>query len=85
MSEILETKKISNAKMVLDRLKGNIKRYIRGKDNVIDQIVIFLIGAWPCVNRGPAGGGKDDTGLLSVQVDCLRIRPNPIYQRSAAE
>ncbi|RKX36384.1 MAG: ATPase [Verrucomicrobia bacterium] len=71
MSEFLETKKISDAKTALDRLKTNIKRYIRGKDDVIDQIVICLIAPGHVLIEDLPGVGKTTLAYcLSKSIAC---------------
>ena len=71
MSEFLETKKISDAKIALDRLKANIMRYIRGKDDVIDQIVICLIAPGHVLIEDLPGVGKTTLAYcLSKSIAC---------------
>jgi MoxR-like ATPase len=71
MSEFLETKKISDTKTALDRLKANIMRYIRGKDDVIDQIVICLIAPGHVLIEDLPGVGKTTLAYcLSKSIAC---------------
>jgi len=71
MSEFLETSKISEAKEALDRLKANIKRYIQGKDDVIDQIIICLIAPGHVLIEDLPGVGKTTLAYcLSRSIAC---------------
>ncbi|RME70452.1 MAG: AAA family ATPase [Verrucomicrobia bacterium] len=58
MSDFVQSTRIQEARAILDRLKGNMRRHIRGKDDVIDQVLICLIAGGHVLLEDLPGVGK---------------------------
>ena len=43
MSDFVQPGKIADARQSLDRLRANMRLTIRGKDDVIDQVLVCLV------------------------------------------
>ncbi|MCI0467107.1 MAG: hypothetical protein L0Y57_08900 [Beijerinckiaceae bacterium] len=43
MSDFVPAQQITDAKQALDRLRANMRLTIRGKDDVIEQVIVCLV------------------------------------------
>lgn len=58
MSDFVEADRIASAKATLDRLRANMRVTIRGKDDVIDQVLVCLVAGGHLLIEDLPGVGK---------------------------
>ncbi len=58
MSDFVEAERIAGAKAALDRLRTNMRVTIRGKDDVIDQVLVCLVAGGHLLIEDLPGVGK---------------------------
>jgi MoxR-like ATPase len=85
MSDFVSAPEVAVARETLDRLRTNMRQAIKGKDDVIEQLLICLLSRRPPADRGPARGRQDHAGLFAGALDGLRVFEDPVHQRPAAE
>ncbi len=71
MSEIVEGAKIAEAREKIQRLAGNIRRTIRGKDEAIEQVLVCLLAQGHLLLEDLPGVGKTTLAYaLARSLDC---------------
>jgi MoxR-like ATPase len=58
MSDFVQPGQITEAKHALDRLRANMRLTIRGKDDVIDQVLVCLVAGGHLLIEDLPGVGK---------------------------
>ncbi|TVR51841.1 MAG: MoxR family ATPase [Puniceicoccaceae bacterium] len=71
MSDVVQTTEVQGAKEILGRLKGNIRQFIRGKDDVIDNVLVCLIAGGHVLIEDLPGVGKTTLAYcLARSIEC---------------
>src|ERR1044071_6774757 len=71
MSDFVNVEKITEAKRVLERLRQNMRVTIRGKDDVIDQVMVCLVAGGHLLIEDLPGVGKTTLAYsLARSMDC---------------
>jgi MoxR-like ATPase len=71
MSEFVSGPAITHGKHALDRVRANMRRTIRGKDDVIDQVITCLIAGGHLLIEDMPGVGKTTLAYaLARSLDC---------------
>ena len=58
MSDFIQTVQVTDAKLALDRLRLNMRRSIKGKDDVIEEVLICLVAGGHLLIEDLPGVGK---------------------------
>ena len=75
MSDFVQPAQISEAKAALDRLRANMRQTIRGKDDVIDQVLVCLVAGGHLLIEDLPGVGKTTLAYsLARSMDCAFSR-----------
>src|SRR6478736_4526199 len=75
MSDFVPQQQITTAKDALDRLRANMRVTIRGKDDVIDQVLICLVAGGHLLIEDLPGVGKTTLAYsLARSMDCAFSR-----------
>jgi MoxR-like ATPase len=75
MSDFVPAGKISEAKQVLDRIRANMRVTIKGKDDIIDQVLVCLVAGGHILIEDLPGVGKTTLAYsLARSVDCAFSR-----------
>src|SRR5476649_3072705 len=75
MSEFLQSEQIASAKGALDRLEANMRLTIKGKDDVIEQLLICLAAGGHLLIEDLPGVGKTTLAYaLARSTDCVFSR-----------
>ena len=75
MSDFVQMEKITGAKRALDRLRANMRVSIRGKDEVIDQVLVCLVAGGHLLIEDLPGVGKTTLAYsLARSMDCAFSR-----------
>ncbi|MDB6167841.1 MAG: ATPase associated with various cellular 3 [Verrucomicrobia bacterium] len=75
MSEFLQTVQVAEAKRALDRLRDNMRTSIKGKDDVIDQVLVCLVAGGHLLIEDLPGVGKTTLAYaLARSMDCAFSR-----------
>ena len=75
MSDFVQPAQLTEAKMALDRLRSNMRVTIRGKDDVIDQVLVCLAAAGHLLIEDLPGVGKTTLAYsLARSMDCAFSR-----------
>jgi MoxR-like ATPase len=75
MSDFVQTEKITAAKQALDRLRANMRVTIKGKDEVIDQVLVCLVAGGHLLIEDLPGVGKTTLAYsLARSMDCVFSR-----------
>src|SRR5690606_4562447 len=71
MSDFLTGPQVTAAKEILDRLRDNMRRTIKGKNEVIDQVLIGLVAGGHLLIEDMPGVGKTTLAYsLARSMDC---------------
>jgi MoxR-like ATPase len=71
MSDFVQPGQITEAKQCLDRLRANMRLTIRGKDDVIDQVMVCLVAGGHLLIEDLPGVGKTTLAYsLARSMDC---------------
>src|SRR3954464_1511494 len=71
MSDFVAVEKINEAKQALDRLRTNMRVTIRGKDDVIEQVLVCLVAGGHLLIEDLPGVGKTTLAYsLARSMDC---------------
>ena len=71
MSDFVPAGQITEAKQALDRLRANMRVSIKGKDDVIEQVIICLLGGGHLLIEDLPGVGKTTLAYaLARSMDC---------------
>ena len=75
MSDFVQPAQIHEAKQALDRLRANMRVTIRGKDDVIDQVMVCLVAGGHLLIEDLPGVGKTTLAYsLARSMDCAFSR-----------
>jgi MoxR-like ATPase len=75
MSDFVQPGQITGAKHALDRLRANMRLTIRGKDDVIDQVLVCLVAGGHLLIEDLPGVGKTTLAYsLARSMDCAFSR-----------
>jgi MoxR-like ATPase len=75
MSEFVSGPAISNGKQALDRMSANMRRTIKGKDEVIEQVLTCLVAGGHALVEDMPGVGKTTLAYaLARSMDCAFSR-----------
>jgi MoxR-like ATPase len=75
MSDFVQGGRITEAKQVLERLRVNMRRTIKGKDDVIDQVLVCLVAGGHLLIEDLPGVGKTTLAYsLARSMDCAFSR-----------
>jgi MoxR-like ATPase len=75
MSDFVQAPQITEAKQALDRLRANMRQTIKGKDDVIDQVLVCLAAAGHLLIEDLPGVGKTTLAYaLARSMDCTFSR-----------
>ena len=75
MSDFVQAEKITGAKRALDRLRANMRVSIRGKDEVVDQVLVCLVAGGHLLIEDLPGVGKTTLAYsLARSMDCVFSR-----------
>ncbi len=75
MSDFVQPAQINEAKQALDRLRANMRVTIRGKDDVIDQVMVCLVAGGHLLIEDLPGVGKTTLAYsLARSMDCAFSR-----------
>jgi len=75
MSDFVQPAQINEAKQALDRLRANMRVSIRGKDDVIDQVMVCLVAGGHLLIEDLPGVGKTTLAYsLARSMDCAFSR-----------
>ncbi len=75
MSDFVQAAQITEAKQALDRLRANMRVSIKGKDDVIEQVIICLLGGGHLLIEDLPGVGKTTLAYaLARSMDCAFSR-----------
>lgn len=75
MSDFVHPGQLTEAKQALDRLRTNMRRTIRGKDDVLDQVLVCLIAGGHLLLEDLPGVGKTTLAYsLARSMDCVFTR-----------
>ena len=71
MSDFVQAEKITEAGLALGRLRENMQRTIKGKNSVIEQVLVALVGGGHVLIEDLPGVGKTTLAYaLSRSMDC---------------
>ncbi len=71
MNELTDQTKVQQAQEVLQKLKANIGLILKGKDDIIDEVIICLVSAGHLLIEDLPGVGKTTLAYcLSKSIDC---------------
>ncbi len=71
MSDFIQTAQVTEAKQALDRLRTSMQASIKGKDDVIDQVIICLVAGGHLLIEDLPGVGKTTLAYaLARSMDC---------------
>jgi MoxR-like ATPase len=71
MSEFVSGSAIADGKLALDRMRANMRRTIKGKDEVIDQVLTCLVAGGHALVEDMPGVGKTTLAYaLARSMDC---------------
>src|SRR3954468_2569835 len=75
MSDFVQVEQMTEAKQVLERLRANMRLTIRGKDEVIDQVMVCLVAGGHLLIEDLPGVGKTTLAYsLARSMDCAFSR-----------
>src|SRR3954466_1798143 len=75
MSDFVQNSQITGAKQVLDRLRANMRLTIRGKDDVINQVITCLVAGGHLLIEDLPGVGKTTLAYsMARSMDCAFSR-----------
>ena len=75
MSDFIQTAQVTEAKQALDRLRTSMQASIKGKDDVIDQVIICLVAGGHLLIEDLPGVGKTTLAYaLARSMDCTFSR-----------
>src|ERR1044071_5382087 len=75
MSDFVQPGQLTDAKQALDRLRNNMRVTIRGKDDVIDQVLVCLVAGGHLLIEDLPGVGKTTLAYsLARSMDCAFSR-----------
>ena len=75
MSDFIQTAQVTEAKQALDRLRASMQTSIKGKDDVIDQVIICLVAGGHLLIEDLPGVGKTTLAYaLARSMDCAFSR-----------
>jgi MoxR-like ATPase len=75
MSDFVQAGQLTGAKDALDRLRANMRVTIRGKDDVIDQVLVCLVAGGHLLIEDLPGVGKTTLAYsLARSMDCVFSR-----------
>ncbi len=75
MSDFVQAGQITEAKQALDRLRANMRVSIKGKDDVIEQVIVCLLGGGHLLIEDLPGVGKTTLAYsLARSMDCAFSR-----------
>ena len=75
MSDFVQPVQLNEAKQALDRLRANMRLTIRGKDDVIDQVMVCLVAGGHLLIEDLPGVGKTTLAYsLARSMDCVFTR-----------
>jgi MoxR-like ATPase len=75
MSDFLKAPQVSETKQALDRLRGSMRTYIKGKDEVIEQVLVCLVAGGHLLIEDLPGVGKTTLAYaLARSMDCTFSR-----------
>ncbi len=75
MSDFVQAAQISEAKQMFDRLRGNLRHTIKGKDDVIGQVLVCLAAGGHLLIEDLPGLGKTTLAYaLARSMDCTFSR-----------
>ncbi len=75
MSDFVQADKLTEAKEVLNRVRANMRVTIRGKDDVIDQVLVCLVAGGHLLIEDLPGVGKTTLAYsLARSLDCAFSR-----------
>ena len=75
MSDFVQPAQLTEAKQALDRLRANMRVTIRGKDDVIDQVLVCLVAGGHLLIEDLPGVGKTTLAYsLARSMDCAFSR-----------
>ena len=75
MSDFIQTTQVTEAKQALDRLRESMRASIKGKDDVIEQVIICLLGGGHLLIEDLPGVGKTTLAYaLARSMDCTFSR-----------
>lgn len=71
MSDFLQAGQITESKQALERLRANMRRSIRGKDDIIEQVLVALVAGGHLLIEDLPGLGKTTLAYaLARSMDC---------------
>ena len=75
MSDFVQAGQITEAKQALNRLRANMRVSIKGKDDVIEQVIVCLLGGGHLLIEDLPGVGKTTLAYsLARSMDCVFSR-----------
>ncbi len=75
MSDFLKAAQVTETKQALDRLRGSMRTYIKGKDEVIEQVLVCLVAGGHLLIEDLPGVGKTTLAYaLARSMDCTFSR-----------
>jgi MoxR-like ATPase len=75
MSDFIETAQVNEAKQALDRLRESMRTSIKGKDDVIEQVLVCLVAGGHLLIEDLPGVGKTTLAYaLARSMDCTFSR-----------
>jgi hypothetical protein len=83
MSDFVSAPAMADARAAFARLHESMARTIRGKDEVIERVLVCPGGWRACADRGPPRSRQDDLGLFAGAIDGLRLLAHPVYRATS--
>jgi len=75
MSDFVQAEQITGAKQALDRLRANMRQTIKGKDDVIEQVLVGVVAGGHLLIEDLPGVGKTTLAYsLARSMDCVFSR-----------
>jgi len=75
MSDFLKAAQVTETKQALDRLRGSMRTFIKGKDEVIEQVLVCLVAGGHLLIEDLPGVGKTTLAYaLARSMDCTFSR-----------
>src|SRR5471032_266608 len=75
MSDFIQTAQVNEAKQGLDRLRESMRQSIKGKDDIIDQVLVCLVAGGHLLIEDLPGVGKTTLAYsLARSMDCAFSR-----------
>ena len=75
MSDFVSGPAVSDARVVLDRIRANMRATIKGKDDVVDQVLVCLVAGGHLLIEDLPGVGKTTLAYsLARSIDCAFAR-----------